>query len=71
MYEHNALGDWSGLAICLTKVISSRARCLATALIFFLKLLAYCCIHFKCFVHFICVFLIIYCTLCLKKKCLN
>ena len=35
MYEHNALGYWSGLALCLTKVRSSRARCPATALIFF------------------------------------
>ena len=33
MYEHNALGYRSGLALCLTKVRSSRARCLATALI--------------------------------------
>ena len=33
MYEHNALGYWSGLALCLTKVRSSRARCHATALI--------------------------------------
>ena len=31
--EHNALGYWSGLALCLTKVRSSRARCPATALI--------------------------------------
>ena len=36
MYEHNALGYWSGLALCLTKVRSSRARCPATALIFIL-----------------------------------
>ena len=36
MYEHNALGYWLGLALCLTKVRSSRARCPATALIFFL-----------------------------------
>ena len=35
MYEHNALGYWSGLALCLTKVRSSRACCPATALIFF------------------------------------
>ena len=34
MYEHNVLGYWSGLALCLTKVRSSRARCPATALIF-------------------------------------
>ena len=34
MNEHNALGYWSGLALCLTKVRSSRARCPATALIF-------------------------------------
>ena len=34
MYEHNALGYWLGLALCLTKVRSSRARCPATALIF-------------------------------------
>ena len=33
MYEHNALGYRSGLALCLTKVRSSRARCSATALI--------------------------------------
>ena len=36
MYEHNALGYWSGLALCLTKVRSSRARCPGTALIMFL-----------------------------------
>ena len=36
MYEHNALGYWSGLALCLTKVRSSRARCPATALILYL-----------------------------------
>ena len=30
--EHNALGYWSVLALCLTKVRSSRARCPATAL---------------------------------------
>ena len=35
MYEHNALGYWSDLALCLTKLRSSRARCPATALIFF------------------------------------
>ena len=34
MYEHNALGYRSGLALCLTKVRSSRARCPATALVF-------------------------------------
>ena len=39
MYEHNALGYWSGLALCLTKVRSSRARCPATALIMSLYLL--------------------------------
>ena len=34
MYEHNAFGySWS-LALCLTKLRSSRARCPATALIF-------------------------------------
>ena len=33
MYEHNALGLWLGLALCLTKVRSSRARCPATAFI--------------------------------------
>ena len=37
MYEHNALGYWSGLALCLTKVRSSRARCPATALIKIIK----------------------------------
>ena len=36
MYEHNALGYWSGLALCLTKVRSSRARCPATALIIYI-----------------------------------
>ena len=35
MYEHNALGYRLGLALCLTKVRSSRARCPATALIQF------------------------------------
>ena len=33
MYEHNALGYWLDLDLCLTKVRSSRARCPATALI--------------------------------------
>ena len=33
MYEHNALGYRSSLALCLTKVRSSRACCSATALI--------------------------------------
>ena len=33
MYEHNAFGYRSGLALCLTKVRSSRACCPATALI--------------------------------------
>ena len=33
--EHNALGYWSGLALCLTKVRSSRARCPATALMLY------------------------------------
>ena len=33
MYEHNAMGYWLGLALCLTKVRSSRACCPATALI--------------------------------------
>ena len=37
MYEHNALGYRSGLALCLTKVRSSRARCPATALIYFIN----------------------------------
>ena len=43
MYEHNALGYRSGLALCLTKVRSSRARCPATALILSvsLKLVAF------------------------------
>ena len=45
--EHNALGYWSGLALCLTKVRSSRARCPATALIMTLHS------------HFICLPLII------------
>ena len=33
MYKQNALGYRSGLALCLTKVRSSRARCPVTALI--------------------------------------
>ena len=33
MYGHNALGYRSGLALCLTKVRSSRARCPATAVL--------------------------------------
>ena len=37
MYEHNALGYRSGLALCLTKIRSSRARCPATALILHFK----------------------------------
>ena len=37
MYEHNALGYWSSLAQCLTKVRSSRACCPATALMYFEK----------------------------------
>ena len=43
MSEHNALGYWSGLALCLTKVRSSRACCPATALIFnvFIKIHEY------------------------------
>ena len=35
MYEHNALGYRSSLALCLTKVRSSRACCPATALILY------------------------------------
>ena len=35
MYEHNALGYKSNLALCLTKVRGSRACCPATALIKF------------------------------------
>ena len=35
MYEHDAFGYWSGLALYLTKVRSSRARCPATALIYY------------------------------------
>ena len=41
MYEHNALGYWSGLALCLTKVRSSRARCPVTALIHNLQFSSY------------------------------
>ena len=37
MYEHNALGYGSDLALCLTKVRSSRACCPATALITFMS----------------------------------
>ena len=47
MYEHNALGYWSGLALCLTKVRSSRARCPALALINILK-------NILCFFVFFC-----------------
>ena len=36
MYEHNALGYWSDLALSLTNFRSSRARCPATALIQYL-----------------------------------
>ena len=39
MYEHNALGYRSGLALLLTKVRSSRACCPATALIIFKEVL--------------------------------
>ena len=42
MYEHNALGYWSGLVLCLTKVTSSRARCPATALIYFVYINVLC-----------------------------
>ena len=45
MFEHNALGYWSGLALCLTKVRSSRARCPATALICNFNLLYLICIY--------------------------
>ena len=38
MYEHNALGNRSSLALFLTKVRSSGAHCPATALIFHLKI---------------------------------
>ena len=38
MSEHNALGYWSGLALCLTKVRSSRACCPVTALINYVPL---------------------------------
>ena len=41
MYEHNALGYWSGLALCLTKIRSSRARCPATALIGYILFTAF------------------------------
>ena len=46
MYEHNALGYRSGLALCLTKVRSSQARCPATALIIrglFINNVDFCC----------------------------
>ena len=39
MYEHNALGYRSGLALCLTKIRSSRARCPATVLISFVEVI--------------------------------
>ena len=45
MYEHNALGYWSGLALCLTKVRSSRACCPATALILFILFIV---LNFPC-----------------------
>ena len=41
MNEHNALGNWSGLALCLTKVRSSRARCPVTALILVCKIFSH------------------------------
>ena len=41
MYEHNALGYRSGLALCLTKVRSSRARCPATALIYYVCFISF------------------------------
>ena len=42
MYEHNALGYRLGLALCLTKVRSSRARCPATALILLVMSYSHC-----------------------------
>ena len=48
MYEHNALGYRSGLALCLTKVRSSRARCPATALIAYAK----CCFLLTWLIYF-------------------
>ena len=47
--EHNALGYWSGLALCLTKVRSSRARCPATALI-----LLECVVRYLSIVQYVC-----------------
>ena len=46
MYEHNALGYWSGLALCLTKIRSSRARCPATALISYIFRASYFFLYF-------------------------
>ena len=53
MYEHNALGYWSGLALCLTKVRSSRARCPVTALIAYAKsqLFTVACMTWKIFFY--------------------
>ena len=58
MYEHNALGYRSGLALCLTKVRSSRARCPATALISNLNLVVFGHLHLESscgFSDYICV----------------
>ena len=61
MYEHNALGYWLDLALCLTKVRSSRARCPATALIilkilYFYNFLKICISHGHVFVMAFCRF---------------
>ena len=55
MYEHNALGYRSGLALCLTKVRSSRARCPATALIM------YVCTYAFTFYFMHCIYVCIIC----------
>ena len=48
MYAHNALDYRSGLALCLTSVRSSRARCPATALILCLGIEFLCCLLLMC-----------------------
>ena len=64
MYEHNALGYSWGLALYLTKVRSSRARCPATALIrlFLLQII---------FKHVHNCFMIFSWLKCLSHECLS
>ena len=70
MYEHNALGYWSGLALCLTKVRSSRARCPATALIcffFFFRKTMRILVSFTC-THIFSSFAVVICLHCKNKE---